>query len=173
MALTRQQKEQTVQEVQQDIAGATSVVFMAFDGLTISDVTELRDLLAAEGVSMRVMPKRLLRLVVKNANIDFDPQAHEGQVALVWGSDTVAPARILHTFAKTHDNITLLAGALEGNTLSFEQVTALAQLPTREQLLGQLVGVMAGPARGFVTVLTGVQRQTVYVLAAIAKNKQA
>lgn len=171
MALTRQQKEQRVEQARQDIAGATSLVFMAFDGLTITQVNELRDKLFAEGASMRVMPKRLLRLVVKNANIDFDPQTHSGQVALIWGNDAVAPAKVLHAFAKANDNIKLLAGALNGATLSLDQVTALAQLPTRPELLGQLVGVLAGPARGLVTVLSGTARQMVYVLTAIAEHK--
>ncbi len=171
MALTRQQKEQTVEQAEQAIKSATSVVFMAFDGLTITQVNELRSKLFAEGASMRVMPKRLLRLVVKNVNIDFDPQIHVGQVALIWGNDAVAPAKVLQAFAKANNNIQLLAGALEGATLSLDQVNALAALPTREQLLGQLVGVLSGPVRGLATVLSGVQRQIVYVLTAIAEKK--
>lgn len=173
MALTRQQKEQQVEEAGQVIAGAVSLVFMGFDGLTLPEANELRDKLYAEGVSIRVMPKRLLRLALKKASIGFDPQTQEGQVALIWGADAVAPARVLHAFAKEHESVRLLAGSLEGNLLTLEEVTSLAQLPTRSALLGQLVGVLAGPARGLVAVLSGVQRQSLYVLQAIADAKQA
>lgn len=173
MSLTRQQKEEAVKEVEQGMSGATSVVFVAFDGLNVTEVTELRDKLYASGSRMRVIPKRLLKLALKNAGIgEYDPQTAEGQVAVIWGSDVVAPAKTLYEFAKDKaEVIRLVAGVLEGNTLSAEEVTALAQLPTRDQLLGQLVGVLSGPARGLVTVLSGVQRNTVYVLQAIKEQK--
>lgn len=173
MALTKQAKQQAVSDMQTAVKEATGIVFIAFDGLTMPEVNELRDKLFAEGVSMRVMPKRLLRIVMKEASLEFDPQSHAGQIAVVWGKDPVAPAKVLHTFAKKHDHVKLVAGALEGNLLSMEQVVSLAKLPTRDQLLGQLVGVLAGPIRGFASVLSGVQRQTVYVLTAIKDKKGA
>lgn len=173
MALTRQQKEQRVTKTAEDIADATAMVFMAFDGLDVDDAEELRDKLHAEGVKMRVLPKRLLRLVLTQLKVEFDPTAHEGQLAVLWGSDAVAPARILHTFAKTHESVKLLAGTLEGEVLELAQVQALATLPSREQMLGLLVATLAAPISGLQTVLNGVQRQTVYVLTAIAKQKNA
>lgn len=159
--------------MQDAVSHATSVVFVSFDGLTVDDVTELRGKLFAEGMRMRVVPKRLLRIVMKNTNLDFDPKAHEGQIAVVWGADPVAPAKVLHDFAKTHEAITLTAGVLAKNMLTREQVVALAQLPSRDQLLGQLVGVLAGPMRGLAVVLSGVPRATVYVLSAIRDQKQS
>ncbi len=171
MSLPRQQKEKSVSETQKNIASATSVVFISYDGLTVDEANELRTSLHAEGGGMRVVPKRLLKIVLSNTKIDFDPEAHEGQIAVVWGDDAAAPARVLNTFAKDHDSIKLLAGTLEGNSLSLEEVTALAKLPSREELLGQLVGVLSGSARGLVSVLSGVQRNTVQVLKAIADQK--
>ena len=174
MSLTRQQKEEAVKEVEQGVSSATSVVFVAFNGLTVSHVTELRDRLFESGSRMRVIPKRLLKIALKNAGLgEYDPGASEGQVAVIWGPDTVAPAKTLYEFAKDKTEVLrLVAGVLEGRTLSIGEVTALAQLPSREQLLGQLVGVLSGPARGLVTVLSGVQRNTVYVLQAIKEQKE-
>lgn len=171
MPLTRVQKEKVVEQAGQDLAAAASVVFVAHDGLTLAQMKELRARLQAEGGNMRVIPKRLLRLVLQQAKWDFDPVAPEGQLAVAWGGDAVAPAKALHEFAKKHDGLKLLAGVLEGNMLSMQEVTSLAQLPSRQQLLGQLVGVLAGPARGLVAVLSGVQRQAIYVLVAIKDNK--
>ena len=166
MALTREQKEQTIEQMHQAVTDATSTVFVSFDGLALEDMNKLRDQLFEAGV-----PKRLLRLAMQNAKLDFDPTAHEGQVAVVWGNDTIAPAKVIHTFTKDNENIQLLSGVLEGNTIALEQVKALAKLPSRQELLGQLVGVLSGPMRGFAGVLSGVPRQMVYVLKAIEENK--
>ena len=172
MPLTKQKKHDVVSEVTAAVKEAAGIVFIAFDGLTMPEVNELRGKLFEAGISMRVMPKRLLKIALQNQNIGFDPRSQAGQVAIIWGADPVAPAQILHTFAKKNEHIKLTAGVLEGNILSHKQVIALAKLPSKQQLLGMLVGVLSGPIRGLATVLNGVQRQTVYVLTAI-KDKQA
>ena len=172
MARTRQQKEQSISNIQENVSAAASVVFLAYDSLTVAEVSELRDNLAEAGGGMRVISKRLLKIALSNIKLDFDPTEHEGQLAVVWGDDTVAPAKTLNTFAEEHkEKIRFLAGTLEGSLLSLEEVTKLAHLPTRQELLGQLANVLAGPARGLVTVLSGVQRSTVNVLKAIADQK--
>lgn len=173
MSLTKQEKRTQVTDMEEAVKGATSVVFVAFDGLTVDEATELRDKLFAEGIRMRVMPKRLLRIVLQNSNLDFDPKSSAGQIAVVWGADPVAPAKVLHEFAKKHESISLAAGVLEKNVLTKEQVVALAKLPNKQELLGMLVGVLSGPMRGFASVLAGVPRATVYVLSAIRDQKQA
>lgn len=173
MPLTRIQKEQAVKEISEALPAATSVVFVGFSGLTVTDVNDLRNKLYASGGHMRVMPKRLLKLALKAANVDFDPTTQAGQLAVVWGTDIVAPAKIMYDFAKQKkDVMRLLAGVLEGNTLSLEEVTSLAQLPSREQLLAQLVGVLASPMRGLVSVMSGVPRSLVYVLQATKEKKE-
>ena len=172
MALTRQQKEGLVQDVAGHVSEALASVFVAFDGITLEDMTALRDELYAAGCKMQVVPKRLLKLALQKSDLPYDPTGEDGQIALVWGTDPVAPAKILHGFAKKHaDNMRLASGVLEGGVLSSEEVLALAKLPSREQLLGQLVSVLAGPMRGFAGVLSGVPRSYVYVLQAIVDSK--
>ncbi|MBI1834051.1 MAG: 50S ribosomal protein L10 [Candidatus Andersenbacteria bacterium] len=173
MSLTRTQKEEIIQKVSKDVSEATSVVFVGFDGVTLKDMTDLRDKLHEAGCKMKVVPKRLLKLALTDAKVDFDPKQHEDQVAVVWGSDVVAPAKFIYEFAKQHeDQMRILSGVLEGNVITMEQATALAKLPSRQQLLGQLVGVLAGPMRGFAMVLSGVPRSMVYVLQAIKESKE-
>lgn len=171
MPLTRQQKEEVVSQVQEAASGATSMVFVGFNGLTLAEIEELRGKLYEEGCSMRVVPKRLMRLALQNANVQYDPTEYGGQVALVWGSDAVAPAKVLAQFAKGKETMQLLAGALEGGAISLEQVKELASLPSRDEMIGRLVGTIAGPLRGMVGVLSGVPRATVYVLQAIKDKK--
>ena len=171
MSLTKEQKKDTIEQVEKSLKDAVSVAFVSFDGLTIKEVNDLRAQLFEVGSKMRVIPKRLLKLVMGNLKLEFDPKAHSGQVAVIWGDDAVAPAKAVHTFAKTSEHLTLIGGALEGKDLSQEQISALASLPSKQELLGQLVGTIAGPMRGMVTVFSGVQRSTVQVLKAIADSK--
>lgn len=173
MSLTRKQKEEVIAKTQSDLKAATSVVLISFDKLTVAESGELRANLSEAGGHMRVMPKRLLKIAFKNIKLDLDPTTLEGQVAVAWADDPVAPAKTLNDFAKEHEEkIKLLAGSLEGNVLTIEEVKSLATLPTREQLIGQLLSVIVGPIVGTVRVLSGVQTSTVQVLKAIADKKQ-
>lgn len=173
MSLTRKQKEEAITKTQTDLQNATSLVLISYDKLTVAESTEMRDTLNEAGGHMRVMPKRLLKIVFKNIKIDLDPTSLEGQVAVAWAEDPVAPAKVLNDFAKEHDEkIQLLAGSLEGNVLSIDEVKSLATLPTREQLIGQLLSVFNGPIQGTVRVLSGVQTSAVQVLKAIADQKE-
>lgn len=172
MSLTRQQKEDRVNTTTSDLKGAVSCVFMAYDGLNVTDMEDLRGQLHAQGARLRVLPKRLLRLVMQNIALDFDPTQVTGQIAVAWGNDPVAPAKILHEFSKTRATIMrLVAGVMDGALLEQPQVIALAQLPSLDQLREQLLSVLAGPARGLVVTLSGVQRKFVYALKAVADKK--
>lgn len=147
-------------------------MLMSYDAFGVADSEELRDKLFEQKVRMRIMPKRLLRLALEQAGFELDPTQHEGQVAVLWGDDVVAPANVLYNFAKDKENIQILAGAMEGKVLTQEQVQALAQLPSKDQLRAQVVSTIAGPLRGLVGVLSGTQRGLLYALQGIAQAKQ-
>jgi len=167
MSLTRKQKEEVIALTEADLKAAVSIVLISYDKLTVAEGTEMRNLLSEAGGHMRVMPKRLLKIAFSNIKIGLDPTDLEGQVAVAWADDPVAPAKVLNDFAKKHEEkIQLLAG-------SMEEVKALATLPTREQLLGQLLSVFNGPVQGTVRVLSGVQTSAVRVLQAIADQKES
>ena len=172
MPLTRTQKEERVVEASEVLSSAVSVVFMTYDALSVVDINELRDKMHEQGVRMRVIPKRLLKLATVKTKLAFDPTEHEGQVALVWGSDAIAPAKVLYEFAQEHaEQVKLIAGTMAGVELDAKEVNALAQLPSRDELLGKLVGTLSNPIRSLASVMSGVQRNTVYVLQAIAASK--
>ena len=172
MPLTKKQKQERVADLKHHIDSAQSLVFMAYDKLTVDEAEELRDQLFEHQSRMRVFPKRLLKRVMEAAGIEFDPTQAAGQLALVWGNDAVAPAKTVHTFAKTREHIQIIGGVLEGEVLSAARVSALAELPSREQMLGMLVSVMSGPMRGLVTVMSGPSRGLVQVLTAIENQKK-
>lgn len=171
MAITREQKEKRLQQLTSDLGRIKIAVMADYRGLTVAEVEELRELLRQEGIDYRVTKNTLLRLAVQGneslANID--PQAFTGPMALAMGyDDEVAAARVIFQYAKKHEALEIV-GAItpDGQILSAADVKALATLPTREQLLGHVVGTIAAPLSGFMSVMSGNLRGIVNVLNAI------
>jgi large subunit ribosomal protein L10 len=176
MAITREHKEATVAGLQQQLADLKLVVLTDYRGLSVPEITELRANLRAEGMSYAVTKNTLLRIAAKNtpqlANID--PGAFTGPMALaISTTDEVAPARVIYQYAKDHEALEIV-GAItgDGQLLTAAEVKALATLPTREQLLGQVVGTIAAPLSGFVGVMGANVRGIVTVLNAIKEAKE-
>ncbi len=176
MAITREAKETAVTQLQEELGSLKLAVMTDYRGLTVSEISELRNTLRAEGISYRVTKNTLLRLAAKNtkALADIDPATFTGPMALALSTeDEVAPARVVFQYAKTHDALEIV-GAItsEGEVLSPAQVKALATLPTREQLIAQVVGTIAAPLSGFVGVMGANVRGIVTVMNAIKESKE-
>jgi len=171
--LTKNQKIELVKELTEKIKNGKSSVFVDYKGLKVKDSTELKKTLRAEGVYYVVVRKTLLDIALKNAGIEgISVKSMEGQVAIaISNNDEVAGAKIIDIFAKTNENIKFLGGALENQILSAAEVKALAKIPSKEQLLGQLVGTLNAPVSGFVNVLAGNLRGLVQVLNAVKEQK--
>ncbi len=171
--LTRNQKHELVKELIEKIKAAKSVVFVDFKGLKVKDATILKRSLRAAGVEYVVVRKTLIDIALKNAGIEGANIAKvEGQVAVSLSNlDEVAAAKIIDTFAKTNENVKMLGGVLGTQLMNAAEVKALAKVPSKEQLLGQLVGTLNAPISGFVNVLAGNLRGLVQVLNAISEVK--
>lgn len=175
MAISRAAKEQAVDTLSGELGRIKLAVMTDYRGLTVREVEELRGILRAEGITYRVTKNTLLRIAAKNnsALAEIDPTTFNGPMALAMGfDDEVAPARVIFQYAKTHDALEIV-GAItgDGQTLSAAQVKALATLPTREQLLAQVVGTIAAPLNGFVGVMAGNVRSIINVLNALSEAK--
>jgi len=171
--LTRNQKHELVKELTEKIKAAKSVFFVDFKGLKVKDATILKKSLRAAEVEYVVVRKTLIDIALKNAGIEGANIAKvEGQVALSLSvADEVVGAKIIDTFAKTNENVKMLGGVLGTQLMTAAEVKALAKVPSREQLLGQLVGTLNAPVSGFVNVLAGNLRGLVQVLGAISEQK--
>lgn len=174
MPKTREQKEQAFSILVDSMKQSKSVVFANFQGLKVKESEELRRLCRKEGVAYVAAKKTLVARALKDAGIEADPKSFDGAVSVVFGlNDEVAPAQILANFAKTHEAVKLFGGILEGAFIDGAKVTALSQLPNKQQLLGQLVGTLNAPVSGFVNVLAGNIRGLATVLNAIKDTKTA
>ena len=170
--MARPEKVAVVNEVFEKLTKAQSVVLVDFRGLTVQEATELRKKLREAGVELRVTKNTLTRLAAEKADLKDLHAYLEGPTALAFGyEDPVSPAKILSDFAKDHKKLQLKGGVLEGRVIDQAMVTALAELPTRDVLLGQLVGLMQAPIRNLAYVLSAPIRNTVYVLDAVRQKK--
>lgn len=175
MAKSKQAKIETLSTLREKLARMKTVVFTHYQGLTVKDITVLRQELRQGGVDFLVAKKTLLRKALVEAGMNGDiVDQLAGDVAMAFGyEDEVVPAKLLFTFAKKHPQVELQAGVVNGQTLNTAEVKALAILPSREELLAQTVWVIKGPLVGLVNVLTGNIRGLVNVLTAISNRQPA
>ena len=136
-------------------------------------MTELRSRLRAQGVEYRVIKNTLLKIAAKDAGIEGAEEYFQGPTAVAYGlEDAVAPAQVLSKFIKEYKKMEIKGGILEGKVIGFDEVKALADLPPREILLGQVASVFQAPIAGLVNVLQGPIRKLGYALEEVRKLKE-
>ena len=172
MAKTREQKRDIVVKIADRIKKMKGAAFSSISGFTMLQADKLRAKAAEKNVEVFIAKKTLLSLAAKEVGIDVDATKLEGSVltAVSYGDETSA-AKVLKDLTKENDSIKLLAGVLEGKLIGEQEVKRLADLPSKEQLLGQLVGTLNAPVSGFVNVLAGNLRGLVTVIGAIKEKK--
>lgn len=172
--LDRTEKEQVVAELRERLGRATAAILADYRGMTVAEMTELRDALAAEQVECRVVKNTLMRLASQDSNYAALQQQLKGTCAVVIGySDPSIPAKVLKKFKKTNEKLQVKGGVLGNRLLNPDQVAALADLPPREELLAKLLGTLNAVPTGLVSVLSGVPRAFVGVLAAIQRQRES
>ncbi len=167
-------KETAVQELKERLAQSGNLFFTNYAGLTVADITRLRGELRKDGSTYAVAKNTLFSIAAGDRlGAEFDRFLH-GPTAIVFaGSDPVAPAKALQKFSDDVKAIEIKAAYIEGRVVDAAQVKALAALPSRDELIARMVGAVAGPLRGLVTVLSGNQSGLVRVLNAIREQKDA
>lgn len=159
MAITRDKKNALVTEISELLQDAKMTVFAQYQGLSVADIQELRAKAREAGVTIKVVKNRLVRVALESIDTykDTDTSALSGQLLYaVSVEDEVAPAQILNDFAKTHPALAF-AGAFsgEGATLSADEVKALAGLPSKNQLIGEVIAQLLSPVHDITNALSG------------------
>ena len=148
MSLNLNDKKAVVAEVSAQVAKAQSVVLAEYRGIEVGDLTKLRAKARESGVYLRVLKNTLVRRAVEGTNF-ADLSSHMvGPLIYGISEDPIAPAKVLNEFAKSNDKLILKAGSYAGETLDAAGVKALASIPSREELLAKLLGVMMAPLTG-------------------------
>ena len=154
-------KQPVVQEITDLLNGAATAVVVDYRGLTVEQDTRLRKALREAGVTYKVYKNTMIRLATKGTEFEaLDPDL-EGPTALAVSKDDVtAAARVLFNFAKTADKLELKAGIVEGVYYDTDGIKAIAAIPSKEELLGRLLGSMQSPITNFARVLNQIAEKT-------------
>jgi len=172
--LNRTEKEQFVQELSEQLKNTTATYLADYRGINVEQATQLRRELTQVGVKYRVVKNNLLKLAARGTSAEGLQDFCAGPTAIALsGDDPIAPAKILSKFAKDIEAFELKAGVLSGKLLSVADITALAALPSREELLAKALSSMNAPITNFVGTMAAVPRSLVQVLNAIGQNKAA
>jgi len=159
MAKSKQQKAETKDKLTKLFKDSVSVVFTDYQGLTVSKADKLRKKMREQGVTYTVAKKSIINLAAKEAGLEVDVKKMPGMIGVAFGSeDEVAPAKILGDMSK-ETPIKLVGGIFEKKLVPQAQVVALSKLPGKQQLLGMLVSVIAGPMSGLVRALDALAKK--------------
>lgn len=152
-------KEAQVAEIQGWIEGATGVVLADYRGLTVAEDTELRNKLREAEIGYKVAKNTLIKRAANNLEITSLDAYLEGPTAIAYSADAVALAKILVEFGEKHKALEVKAGIIDGDFSDAEALTAIAKLPSREVLLGRMLGSMQSSLASFVRVLDAIREK--------------
>ncbi|MCD4677461.1 MAG: 50S ribosomal protein L10 [Desulfobacula sp.] len=168
------QKKEQVERLAKGFSESEISILVDYKGLDVLKMTDLRSKLRNEGVTIEVVKNTLLDRASEGTDAALMKDFYKGPNAIVISKDDpVAPARILVDFAKDNEKLEIKAGALSGKLLNLEEIKQLAKMPSREELLGQLVYTLNAVPTSFVNVISGIPRSFVNVLNAIKDQKEA
>lgn len=166
-------KKQVVQQLHDRFGKSKVVILTDYKGLDVSTLTELRRLLRDANVEYEVVKNTMLRLASDGTDVALIRDAFKGPSAVAISyDDPVAPAKILTDFAKSHDKLEVKVGVLNGSVMDATSIRALASLPSREQLLAQVLSAMIAVPTSLVRALNDVPVRMLNVLNAIKDQKE-
>jgi len=167
-------KEEAVQELRERLASSQNLFFTDFAGLTVEEITNFRGKLRQDGNTYSVVKNTLFKIAAGDDLANKVEQFLAGPTGVVFaGTDPVAPAKAIKEFADESKKLGIKAAFIDGQLVDAKQVNALAALPPKAELIAKLVGSLASPLRGLVTVLSGNQSGLVRVLNSIREQKEA
>ena len=173
MSLSLEDKKAVVEQVSDVLSDSKTAIVAEYRGLTVEKMTSLRREAREAGVYLRVVKNTLARRAVKDSDFECLDEHLVGPLALAASVDPVAAAKVLARFDKANEAFSIKVGAMSGSLLSIEDISALAKLPGREELLATLVGTMQAPITKFVQTLSEIPSKFVRTLAAVCDAKEA
>jgi large subunit ribosomal protein L10 len=160
LSLNRSEKEAVISDVTSLAAKAQTLVMAEYRGITVADMTKLRNDARSKAVTLSVLKNTLARRAVAGSSFEIVSDQMTGPLIYGFSEDAVAAAKVVADFAKTNDKLVIRGGAFGGKALDVEGVKQLANIPSKEVLLSQLLGLMQSPIS-----------RTARVLAALAEKR--
>jgi len=170
--MARKEKEVFVNELTDTLKMNNNFILTDYKGLNVEEMTDLRDKMRKIGCEFKVVKNTLVRLAMKNLNLENLIEYLRGPTAIALEKrDFIAATKTLVDFSREHHNLKIKAGFLEGQVILPGEVESLAKLPSREMLVAQLCQSLQSPIAMFCGVLQGIVRNLVLLLDAIRKKK--
>ena len=174
MALTRQQKEEFVANLEEALSTSPIIVFSRYKGLTVVQADKLRKKVREAQGTVKILKNSLLKIALQKKNLELDQALLDEPLAIITGrGDQVELAKALMSFSAENEALAPVSGIMDGTVISAAMINGLAALPTRIELKAQLVGTLAAPLTGLVNVLIGPARLLVNVLSQYHLQKES
>jgi large subunit ribosomal protein L10 len=160
MALTKEKKQSISAKLDSALNEAQSVVFVHPKGLTVVETQGMRNKFREEGVSYYVAKKTLIRRALDGRAYEGTLPELEGELAIAWGADLVAPAREVQAFVKsTKEKVRIVGGVFEGRYMSASEMSEIAMIPSQHTLYAQFVMLINSPIQQFVMALDQIAKK--------------
>jgi len=164
MVLTKEKKNILLEELKNLFENSSAAVASDYSSLKANEMTSLRKTMAQKGIRLMVTKNSLVKKALESAKLEIDSSILDKPVIFAFGEDEVETAKVLSDFVKEHESLEILGGIIQGEASDPAKIKTLSLLPSREQLQGKLVGILASPTYGLVNVLHGNIRGLVSVL---------
>jgi large subunit ribosomal protein L10 len=169
-----EEKKKIVADIEEKLRSANLVIFADYRNINVEEMSDLRNKLRAPGVEFKVLKNTMTRFAVKNLGYEDLIEHIEGPNAVLFSNeDMVGPAKTMYDFIKQYKKLEIKIGVLEGRVVAPDDIKALADLPSKEVLLAQVVGTMQAPITSFAYVLQANLSGLVRALNQVKEQKEA
>lgn len=170
--MVKQAKIEAVESLAEKLKNAKSVVLTDYRGLTVAEVTDLRTKLRDENIEYRVIKNRLCKIALDAAGCDPMDEVLTGPTAIAFGYDDPVPAaRVIYDFAKNNENLKPKGGLLNGKKINLATLERLSKLPSKEELLGRMLGSLQSPGAKVAMALNQIGTKLCLAVKAVAEQK--
>lgn len=161
MPKTREQKGQVVGDLADKISKMQSAAFVNFSGLKVKDAQQIREKTWGTQTEYIVTKKTLLSVAFKQAGVNVNPRELNGNIGVAFGyDDSISAMKLMGDFAKKYEALKIIGGVFEGKFIDAAETIALSKLPSKQELLGQLVAQIQAPVSAFVRVLNAIAQRS-------------
>ncbi|MGG7568400.1 50S ribosomal protein L10 [Rhodovulum sp. DZ06] len=171
--MDRAQKAAVVAELDQAFSDSGAVIVCHYAGLTVAEMQDLRLQMRNAGGTVRVAKNRLAKIALKDKDIEGMSKYLTGQTVLAYAEDPVAPAKVIEDFAKKNDKLVVLGGAMGKDILDRNGVSTLSKMPSREEVLAQIVGCIMAPGANLASAITAPATNIAGILKTMSEKEEA
>lgn len=168
------QKESIVEEIKVRLTAAAGIIMADYRGLTVKEMQELRSKVRGSGADLKIYKNRLTQIALRELAMPDLDEYLMGPTALVFvQDDPVAPAKVLQEFAKGHQALEVKGGLVQNQVVGASAMKAIASLPSREELVAKVMGLLLSPIRGFMGMANAPASAFARTIRAVAEQKAA